>query len=121
MLRRPIAEQLPQRLFVIRDAVPLDEPDKIRGRVTRQRRFCEVRISRKEVVGPRVQVGKVRAASSRDQDLFPRPPRTFQHRDTTPAAAGFDRSHQACRAGSEDEDIETMLIHGANFPIFSID
>jgi hypothetical protein len=35
-----------------------------------------------------------------------------------PAASGFDRGHEACRARSEDEDIETVLIHGANFPNF---
>jgi hypothetical protein len=34
---------------------------------------------------------------------------------------GFDRGHQACRPGSKDEDIETMLIHGANFLNFDID
>jgi len=114
-LRRPIAEELSQRLFVIRDAVPLHELDKIRRRVTRQRRLRKVRIGREEVVGPREQVGKVCAASSRDEDLFARALRTLQHRDTAPAAGGFDRSHQACRARSEDEDIKTFLIHGANF------
>jgi hypothetical protein len=62
-----------------------------------------------------VEIGKVCAASSRDQDLFAWPPRALQHRNTAPATGGFDRSHQACRACSEDEDIETMLIHGANF------
>jgi hypothetical protein len=62
-----------------------------------------------------VQVGKVRAASSRNEDLFARALRTLQHRDTAPAAGGFDCGHQACRTRSEDEDIETVLIHGANF------
>ena len=62
-----------------------------------------------------MQVGKVRAASSGDQDLFARPLCTLQHRDTPPAASGLDRGHQACRTGSEDEDIEPVLIHGANF------
>jgi hypothetical protein len=65
-----------------------------------------------------VQVGKVGAASARDQDLFARPLRALQHRDAAPAAGGFDRGHQACRTRSEDEDIETVLIHGANFPNF---
>ena len=121
LLRRSVAEKLAQRLFVIRDAVPLDEPDEIRRRVARQRRFREVRIGREEVVGPRVQVGKVGAASSGDQDLLARPLRALQHSDAASAAAGFDRGHQACRARSEDEDIETVLIHGANFPSFDID
>ncbi len=59
LLRRSVAEKLAQRLFVIRDAVPLDEPDEIRGRVARQRRFREVGIGREEIVRPRMQVGKV--------------------------------------------------------------
>jgi hypothetical protein len=62
-----------------------------------------------------VQVGEIRAASPRDEDLFARTLRALQHRDTAPAAAGFDRGHQTCRARSEDEDIETVLIHVANF------
>ena len=115
LLRRPIAEKLSQCFFVIRDAVPLHEPDKIRRRVTRKCRFCEVRIRRKKIVGPRVQVGKVCAAASRDEDFFARAIRTLQHRNAAPTAGGFDCGHEACRACSEDEDIETVLIHGANF------
>ncbi len=115
LLRRAVAEELAQRLFVIRDAVPLHEPDEIRGRVARQRRFREVGIGREEIVGPRVQVGEVAAASAGDQDLLARPLRALQHRDTASAAARFDRGHQARGAGAEDEDIEILPSHDFNY------
>ena len=44
LLRRRVAEQLTQRLFVPGDAVAMDQRDEISGRVARQRRFGEMRI-----------------------------------------------------------------------------
>ena len=100
---------------MVRDAVPFDEPDEIRWRVPRQRRFREVRVGGEKIVGPRVQVGEVAAASAGDQDLLARPIRALQHRDTASAAARFDRGHQARGAGAEDEDIEIVPSHNFNY------
>jgi hypothetical protein len=45
-----------------------------------------------------MQVGKVATASAGDENLFARPLRALQHHDAPPAAARFDRGHQARRA-----------------------
>jgi hypothetical protein len=62
-----------------------------------------------------VQVGEVAAASAGDQDLFARPFGALEHCDTASAAACLDRGHEARGAAAEDEDIETVGIHGAGF------
>ena len=86
----------------------------IRGRITRQRRFGEVGIGGEKIAGLRVQIGKVRAAAAGDEDLFARPLRALQHCDPATAPTRFDRGHQARGARAEDEDIRTVLFHGAN-------
>ena len=115
LLRGAVAEELAERFLVIRDAVPLNEPDKICGRVARERRFGEVGIGGEEIAGLRVQVGEVAAASAGDEDLLARPLGALEDRDTASAAAGFDGGHEARSATAEDEDIETVGIHGADF------
>jgi hypothetical protein len=62
-----------------------------------------------------VQVGEVAAASAGDEDLLARPLGALEDRDTASAAAGFDGGHEARSATAEDEDIETVGIHGADF------
>ena len=95
--------------------VPLDKADEIGWCIARQRRFGEVGIGGEEIAGLRVQVGEVAAATAGDEDLFARPLSALEHGDTAAAAAGFDRGHEARSAAAEDEDIETVLIHGADF------
>ncbi len=95
--------------------MPLHEPDKIRRGVARQRRFRKVGIGREEIAGPRVQVCEVAATAAGDEDLLTWPLCTLQHSDTASAASRFYRGHKARGAAPEDEDIETVLIHGANF------
>jgi hypothetical protein len=74
-----------------------------------------VGIGGEEIGGLRVQVGEVAAASAGDENLFARPLGALEDRDTASSAARFDRRHEARRAAAEDEDIETVEIHGANF------
>ena len=95
--------------------MPLDEPDKIRGGVARQRGFSEVWIGRKKIVRLRVQVGEVAAASAGDEDFYAGPLGTLNHRDAASTAAGFNRRHQAGCTAAEYEYIETVRFHGANF------
>ena len=95
--------------------MPLDEANEIRRRVAGQRRFSEVRIGREKIVGLRVQVGEVAAASAGDEDLLPGPLGTLNHRDAASTTTGFNRGHEASCAAAEDEDIETERFHGANF------
>jgi hypothetical protein len=100
---------------VIRDPVVLHEPNEIGGRVARQRRFCEVGIGGEEIIGPRVQIGEVAAASAGDKDLLSWPLRALKHGDTTPPASSFDCSHEAGRSSAEDEGVEFVSIHDASF------
>jgi hypothetical protein len=115
LLRRTIAEKLTQRLFVICNAVLLNETDEIRGRVAREGRFCEMGIGGEKIAGLRVQIRKVAAAPAGDEDLFAGTLSVLEQRDTAAAAAGFNGGHEARSARAEDEDIESVLIHCANF------
>ena len=69
---RAVAEQLPQRLLVPGDAVPLDQRDEVVLGVAGQRRFGEMRIGREEAVRRAMQVGEVAAPAAGDQDLLAR-------------------------------------------------
>jgi len=60
-----------------------------------------------------MEVGEVAAASAGDEDLFAGTLCALEYSDAARAAAGFDRGHEACGSGAEDEDIETVVIHGA--------
>ena len=66
----PVAKQLPQRLLVPRDPVPVDQIDEIPLCIARQRRFREMRIARDKVFGAGVKIGKVAATATGHQDLF---------------------------------------------------
>src|SRR5450631_320215 len=59
VLRRVVAEQLPQRFLVIRNAMLLHECDEVLRRIARQCRLAEMWIRRQEVFRPAVQVGEV--------------------------------------------------------------
>jgi hypothetical protein len=105
-VRRAVAEQLPQRLLVIRDAVPLDESDKIRRRVARQRGAREMRVVREKVLGPAVDVGEVAAAAAGDEDLATDLIVAFEHHDA-PAPLPCPRgAEQTRRAATENDQIE---------------
>ena len=95
--------------------MPLDEPDKIRRLVARQRRFCKVWIGRKKIVRLSVQIGEVAATSAGDEYLLARPLGALNHRDAASTAAGFNGGHEAGCTAAEYEYIETVRFHGANF------
>ena len=61
--RAPVAEQLPQRLLVPRDAVAVDQRDEVVCGVARQRRLGEMRVSRQIAVGRGVQIGEVASST----------------------------------------------------------
>src|SRR3546814_6279902 len=50
-LRRTVAEQLAERLFVPGDAMGVDQRDEIGGGVARQRRLGEMRVRRQKAIG----------------------------------------------------------------------
>src|SRR5512142_1245658 len=95
VLRRTVAEQLPQRLLVIWDTVFRDERDKLHRRIPRQRRLTEMRIRRDEVLRLAVKVREVTSAAARDQNLFPDAVRVLENGYPPAALAGFNGTHQA--------------------------
>jgi hypothetical protein len=60
-----------------------------------------------------VEVGEVAAASARDQYFFSDSIRAFEHEHAPSALARFDGTHQAGRAGSENDDVVFPIV----FPI----
>ena len=114
--RRPVAEQLPERLFVPGDAVAFDEGDEVRGRVAAQRRLGEVRVGRDEAIGRGVEVGEVAPPAARDEDLPARRFGVLDHQHAASALAGLARAHQAGRAGAEDDDV-VAVVHLDRRPI----
>ncbi len=101
VLRRAVAEQLSQRFFVIRDAMLFDERDEVLRRVARQRRLAEMRVRRKEIFRPAMQVGEVAAAAAGDQDFLADAIGVFEHGDAASAFAGGNGAHQAGRASAQ--------------------
>ena len=69
-LGRTVAEQLPQRLFMIGDAVFFDQRDEVRRGVSPHRALGEVRIGRDIAPRHRADIGEVAAPASRNQDLL---------------------------------------------------
>ena len=111
----PVAEQLPQRLLVVRDAVPLHHRDEIPRRVSRQRRFGEVRIRRHEILRRGVPVGEIAASAARDQDLAPNLRVVLQHHHPPPAPPRLDGAHQPGGARSDYHRIDSLSRHPLTF------
>ena len=78
---------------MIRDSVLLDQSDEIRRRVSRQRGLTEMRVGREEIVGPAMQIGKVTAAASGDEDLLADTVGVLQHGHTAATLASLDGTH----------------------------
>ena len=103
-----IAEKLSQLLLVPRNVMFFDQGEKIRWRIPRKGRFREMRILREEVLRPAMQVGKVAAPSTGDEDFFARPFCPFQNGNVPSPSAGFNGAHQSGRAAANNECIEAM-------------
>jgi hypothetical protein len=52
-----------------------------------------------------VEVGEIAAAAAGDQDFLADSIRAFEHQNTAAPLAGFNGTHQASRAGSENDDV----------------
>jgi len=59
-----------------------------------------------------VQIGKIAAAPSGNEDLLSNAVRMLQHGDTPSAFGGFDGAHQPRRASAENYNVKSMD-HGA--------
>jgi hypothetical protein len=82
-----------------------DEAHEVRRSVAGQRRFGEVWIGGKEILRAGVQVGEVAAAAAGDQDFLADSIRAFEHQNIAASLAGFNGTHQAGRAGPENDDV----------------
>ncbi len=105
LLRRTVAEQLAERLFVIRNAVAFHQGDEIAGAVAMQRGNAEMRIARQEILGCATQIGEIASPAARDADLLSRRSRMIEHENRAAALAGLRRAHESRRARSDNNDV----------------
>jgi hypothetical protein len=96
--RRSVAEQLPERLLVPGNPVPLNQFDKVSRSIERQRRLGKMRIFRQEISRPAVQIRKIAPPAAGDEDFPARLPIVLQQRHAPPALPGHRRAHQSGRA-----------------------
>jgi hypothetical protein len=65
-------------------------------------------IGREKIFGSAVEVGEIAAASAGDEDLLAETVGVFEDCDAASALAGFDGTHQTCRAAAENQCVEMM-------------
>jgi len=105
-----IAEQPAELFLVIRDAMFFDEANEVGGRIARECRLGEVGVGRKKIFGGGVEVGEIAAAAAGDQDFLADAVGALEDDDAASALAGFDGTHQAGSACSENDDV-VVLFH----------
>src|SRR5258708_3040636 len=91
-----------------------DEMHEVGRSIAGERRLGEVWIGRKKVLRAGVQVSEVATAAAGDQDFFADSIRAFEYQDTPTPLPGFNGTHQASSAGSENDDV-VFLIHAGLF------
>ena len=111
IFRRAVAEQLSQRFLVIRDAMFLHQGNEVRGRVTRQRGFREMRVRGEEVFCLAINVGKIATSAAGDKNFLADAVGTLDNRGAAAAFAGFDRADQPGRPCADNHSVE-CLGHG---------
>ena len=105
-----IAEQLSERLFVIRNAMLLDERDEIRGGIASQQGLREMRVPGKIILGLAAEVGEIAAAATGDENFFAKPVGVVEDDNAASALAGFDGALEPCRPGAQNDGVK-FLIH----------
>ena len=103
--RRPVAEQLPERLLVIRDPITLDERDEVGRLIPRKRRSDEGWIAREEMLRPGVDVGEIAPAAARNQDLAARLAIALDHHDLAPALTRDGGAEEPGGARAENDGV----------------
>src|SRR6185437_3867480 len=95
-----------ERLFVIGDAVALDERDEVALRVAAERRDAEMRVSGEKILRAGVDVGEVAAPAARDADLLSGSHGMVDDQNRAAALARFDRAHHAGGTCTDHNNIE---------------
>src|SRR5690349_21794980 len=67
-----------------------------------------MRVGGDEIIRTAVQVGKVAAAASGDQDFLADTLRPLQHGHASPAPSGFNGAHQAGCSTAENDYVKTL-------------
>src|SRR5436190_22925471 len=88
------------------DAVGFHQIDELLRCVAAERRDREFGVPGNEPIGPRVDVGKIAAATARDADLLAGRLGVVDHQHRAAALARFDRRHHPGGAGSEHHYID---------------
>src|ERR1017187_2858177 len=92
-----------------------DQPHEIGRSIAGERRLGEMPIGRKKILRSGVQVGEITAAATGDQNFPADSIRAFEQQAPLP---GFEGTHQAGRAGSENDDI-VFLIHAGMIHVWT--
>ena len=114
LLRRAIAKELPQSLFVVSDTMSFDQGDEISRCVTRQCRPGKVRIGGDKVFWTAMQVGEVAAPTARNQNFLAHPLGALEQRHPPPATACLDRAHKSGRTRAYHHYVEALLLGISN-------
>jgi hypothetical protein len=119
--RRTVAEQLPERLLVIGDAVALHQSDEIMLRVAIERGFVEMRIGRDEAIRRAMQIGEVAASATRDQDFRADFVGVVEQQHLAAALSRGERAHQPRGARADHDHVKGLHVEGfAHAPLASI-
>src|SRR5690606_20533140 len=100
-----VAEQLPEFLLVVRDAMALDQLDEVRGGMARQRRLAEMGVGRQVVRWRGAGVGEIAAPAAGHQDLLADLVRVLDHQHPQAALACGERAHEPGCAAADDDGV----------------
>jgi hypothetical protein len=107
-----ITKQLSQRLFVPPNSVSLYQLYKMLRLVQRKSRLRKMRIFRDKIRGRAMDVGKVAATATGDQDFPPGLRIVLEQKHTASALAGDCCAHQPRRACTQHDYIEFANLPG---------
>jgi hypothetical protein len=102
-----IAEELAELLFVVGDAVLLNQGDKVGRGITGESRFGKVGVGGEKVLGPGVKIGEIAATAPGDQNLTAGFGTVFEDNDSTAEAGGFGGVEQTRRATPDDDGVKS--------------
>jgi hypothetical protein len=109
VVRRPVAEKLSWRFFVIGDVMLFDQSNEVCGCIPCERRFCEVRICGYEMFRPAIGIGEITSAAARNENLFARTIGMLNHGDAAATLASLHRAHKSSGTGAKNYGIKLVI------------
>lgn len=106
--RRAIAEKLAASLLVVGDAMLFYQGDEVRGRISSQSGFREMRVWRDEIIRLRINVREVTASAAGDKNFLACAVRALDDRNPAPSLAGLDRAEQSGSACAQNQYIKLV-------------